>query len=193
MSLAHLLRDRAPRLLARFCHFERFLFGGNRSPYFHEMGMSTSTHRRFPCVLNLPHSRFGFLPAPASRAASPTMRARPENWWPNQSSRRSSTIGRGVARAAGRTSTPPCTTPAGEPRRHQVERSEEERGEQEQIARAEKLSWREVQRAKIVLYAASGQLPERLKASRLAPSGCKAAYEAAIGSGSPSLVMSAAS
>lgn len=43
------------------------------------------------------------------------------------------------------------------PAAHQIELSEEERGELERVARAEKLPWREVQRAKIVLYAAEGQ------------------------------------
>ncbi len=43
------------------------------------------------------------------------------------------------------------------PARDKVELSEKERGELERIARAEKLPWREVQRAKIVLYAAEGQ------------------------------------
>jgi hypothetical protein len=43
------------------------------------------------------------------------------------------------------------------PAAHQVELREEERGELERIARAEKLPWREVQRAKIVLYAAAGE------------------------------------
>jgi hypothetical protein len=43
------------------------------------------------------------------------------------------------------------------PARDKVELSTEERGELERIARAEKLPWREVQRAKIVLYAAEGQ------------------------------------
>jgi hypothetical protein len=43
------------------------------------------------------------------------------------------------------------------PVRDTVELSDEERTELERIARAEKLPWREVQRAKIVLYAAEGQ------------------------------------
>jgi hypothetical protein len=43
------------------------------------------------------------------------------------------------------------------PARDKVEMSEEERMELERVARAEKLPWREVQRAKIVLYAAEGQ------------------------------------
>jgi helix-turn-helix protein len=43
------------------------------------------------------------------------------------------------------------------PARHKIELSEEEHEELERIARAEKLPWREVQRAKIVLYAAEGQ------------------------------------
>lgn len=42
------------------------------------------------------------------------------------------------------------------PARHKIELSECERSELERIARAEKLPWREVQRAKIVLYAAAG-------------------------------------
>jgi hypothetical protein len=40
--------------------------------------------------------------------------------------------------------------------RHQIELSVEERTELKQIARAEKRPWREVQRARIVLYAADG-------------------------------------
>jgi hypothetical protein len=43
------------------------------------------------------------------------------------------------------------------PAHDKVELSEEERSELERIARAEKLPWREVQRAKIVLYSAEGQ------------------------------------
>jgi hypothetical protein len=43
------------------------------------------------------------------------------------------------------------------PARDKIELSKGERGELERIARAEKLPWREVQRAKIALYAASGQ------------------------------------
>ena len=43
------------------------------------------------------------------------------------------------------------------PARHKIELSEEERTELERIARAEKLPWREVQRARIVLYAAAGE------------------------------------
>jgi hypothetical protein len=43
------------------------------------------------------------------------------------------------------------------PARHQIELSEQEREELQRIARAEKLPWREVQRAKIVLYAAAGE------------------------------------
>ncbi len=42
------------------------------------------------------------------------------------------------------------------PARHSIELSGDERGELERIARAEKLPWRDVQRAKIVLYAADG-------------------------------------
>jgi hypothetical protein len=41
--------------------------------------------------------------------------------------------------------------------RHQIELSSEERRELERIARAEKRPWREVQRARIVLYAAEGR------------------------------------
>lgn len=43
------------------------------------------------------------------------------------------------------------------PAREKVELSDGERSELGRIARAEKLPWREVQRAKIVLYAAEGQ------------------------------------
>jgi hypothetical protein len=43
------------------------------------------------------------------------------------------------------------------PAAHRIELSEEERAELEKVARAEKLPWREVQRAKIILYAAAGQ------------------------------------
>ncbi len=43
------------------------------------------------------------------------------------------------------------------PARDMIEVSEVERSELERIARAEKLPWREVQRAKIVLYSAEGQ------------------------------------
>ena len=42
------------------------------------------------------------------------------------------------------------------PARHQIELSEQERRELGRIARAEKRPWREVQRARIVLYAADG-------------------------------------
>jgi transposase len=42
------------------------------------------------------------------------------------------------------------------PARHRVELTGEERSELERIARAEKRPWREVQRARIVLYAAEG-------------------------------------
>ena len=42
------------------------------------------------------------------------------------------------------------------PARHQIELSAEERSELEGVARAEKKPWREVQRARIVLYAAAG-------------------------------------
>jgi hypothetical protein len=41
--------------------------------------------------------------------------------------------------------------------RHKIELSDQEQDELERIARAEKRPWREVQRAKIVLYAAAGQ------------------------------------
>jgi hypothetical protein len=40
--------------------------------------------------------------------------------------------------------------------RHRIELSNEERAELERIARAEKRQWREVQRARLVLYAAEG-------------------------------------
>lgn len=43
------------------------------------------------------------------------------------------------------------------PARDKGELSEEERAKLERVARAERLPWREVQRAKIVLYAAAGQ------------------------------------
>lgn len=43
------------------------------------------------------------------------------------------------------------------PARHKIELNSEERSDLEKIARAEKLPWREVQRAKIVLYAAEGE------------------------------------
>jgi len=43
------------------------------------------------------------------------------------------------------------------PARHRIELSGEERRELRRIARAEKLPWREVQRARIVLYAAEGK------------------------------------
>ena len=43
------------------------------------------------------------------------------------------------------------------PARHRIELSDEERSELERIARAEKRPWREVQRARIVLYAAQGK------------------------------------
>ncbi|MBV8990952.1 MAG: helix-turn-helix domain-containing protein [Solirubrobacterales bacterium] len=42
------------------------------------------------------------------------------------------------------------------PPRHRIELTDEERGELVQIARAEKRPWQEVQRARIVLYAADG-------------------------------------
>jgi Helix-turn-helix domain len=43
------------------------------------------------------------------------------------------------------------------PARHKIELGDEERSELERIARAEKRPWREVQRARIVLYAAEGK------------------------------------
>jgi DNA-binding CsgD family transcriptional regulator len=43
------------------------------------------------------------------------------------------------------------------PARHKIELSREERSELERLARAEKRPWREVQRARIVLYAAEGK------------------------------------
>ena len=43
------------------------------------------------------------------------------------------------------------------PARHKIELSDEERSELGRIARAEKRPWREVQRARIVLYAAEGR------------------------------------
>jgi Helix-turn-helix domain len=43
------------------------------------------------------------------------------------------------------------------PARHKIELSGEELSELERIARAEKRPWREVQRARIVLYAAEGK------------------------------------
>jgi hypothetical protein len=42
------------------------------------------------------------------------------------------------------------------PARHQIELSAQEHAELERIARAEKRPWREVQRARIVLYSADG-------------------------------------
>lgn len=52
------------------------------------------------------------------------------------------------------------------PPRHRIELSVEERDELERIARAEKRPWREVQRARIVLYAAEGK-PDVEIANRL--------------------------
>jgi hypothetical protein len=52
------------------------------------------------------------------------------------------------------------------PARHKVELSNEERAELERTARAEKRAWREVQRARIVLYAAEGKSDVEI-ASRL--------------------------
>lgn len=43
------------------------------------------------------------------------------------------------------------------PARHKIELSDEERSELERIARAEKRPWREVQRARMILYASEGQ------------------------------------
>lgn len=43
------------------------------------------------------------------------------------------------------------------PARHKIELSDEERRQLERMARAEKRQWREVQRARIVLYAAAGR------------------------------------
>ena len=43
------------------------------------------------------------------------------------------------------------------PARHRIELSDEERSQLERIARGEKRPWREVQRARIVLYAAEGK------------------------------------
>jgi Helix-turn-helix domain len=43
------------------------------------------------------------------------------------------------------------------PARERIELGDDERAELERIARAEKLPWREVLRAKIVLYSAEGQ------------------------------------
>jgi DNA-binding CsgD family transcriptional regulator len=43
------------------------------------------------------------------------------------------------------------------PARHKIELSDEERSELGRIARAEKRPWREVQRARIVLYTAEGR------------------------------------
>jgi transposase-like protein len=42
------------------------------------------------------------------------------------------------------------------PARHKIELSDRERGELTRMARAEKRPWQEVQRARIVLYAADG-------------------------------------
>jgi transposase-like protein len=52
------------------------------------------------------------------------------------------------------------------PARHKIELSGEERVELARIARAEKRPWQEVQRARIVLYAADG-LPDTEIAARL--------------------------
>jgi hypothetical protein len=65
------------------------------------------------------------------------------------------------------------------PPRHRVELSGEERSELERIARAEKRPWREVQRARIVLYAAEGKSDVEIAArldtsagSRRSPASC---------------------
>jgi Helix-turn-helix domain len=50
------------------------------------------------------------------------------------------------------------------PPRHRIELSGEERAELEQVARAEKRPWREVQRARIVLYAAEGRADTEIAA-----------------------------
>lgn len=52
------------------------------------------------------------------------------------------------------------------PARHKIELSDDERRQLERSARAEKRPWREVQRARIVLYAADG-LPDTEIAARL--------------------------
>jgi transposase-like protein len=52
------------------------------------------------------------------------------------------------------------------PARHKIKLSSEERSELERTARAEKRPWRDVQRARIVVYAADG-LPDTEIASRL--------------------------
>jgi hypothetical protein len=52
------------------------------------------------------------------------------------------------------------------PPRHRIELSEDERGVLERIARAEKLPFQDVQRARIVLYAAEGMHDTEI-ASRL--------------------------
>jgi putative transposase len=52
------------------------------------------------------------------------------------------------------------------PPRHRIELSEDERGVLERIARAEKLPFQDVQRARIVLYAAKG-MHDTAIASRL--------------------------
>ena len=52
------------------------------------------------------------------------------------------------------------------PARHKIELSDEERVELVRIARAEKRPWQQVQRARIVLYAADG-LPDTEIAARL--------------------------
>jgi hypothetical protein len=52
------------------------------------------------------------------------------------------------------------------PARHLIELTEQERAELVRIARAEKRPWQEVQRARIVLYAAEG-LPDTEIAARL--------------------------
>jgi DNA-directed RNA polymerase specialized sigma24 family protein len=52
------------------------------------------------------------------------------------------------------------------PPRHRIELSDEERRELERVARAEKLAFQDVQRARIVLYAAEGVTDTEI-ASRL--------------------------
>ena len=51
------------------------------------------------------------------------------------------------------------------PARNKIELSDEERSELARIARAEKRPWREVQRARIVLYAAEGKSDIEIAAS----------------------------
>jgi Helix-turn-helix domain len=51
------------------------------------------------------------------------------------------------------------------PARHEIKLSDEERSELVRMARAEKRPWREVQRARIVLYAAAGKSDVEIAAS----------------------------